>query len=484
MLSTNVFPQRPSVTRHAAKQKLITFQIGSETYGLPIDRIKQILDEFNPHGVLDNGHGLVRYQNQTLTLLYPARLFPTSSSLQSCDYLMIAIAQGQTVGIPLPQLPRVMEVTELQFQPVPDLYRQVGISPAVKALIQLEQGSSLFVLDLEQLVLLQTQPMPANPTYQPMGDASSKLQVLDLPKPDVQQPVPEQSLRVEDFSKQDLLKQDLLGQDWEAIDFPNGDWLEQGEDLLVGEGSSLSENFLDQDLINQGEMLLAASSETWQMNASFEFPDFESSDFESSDFESSDFDLELSQQLGQEAEPSLSNSSSDLATDNLQEHDLQDQIFQVQNPVNHDQLGCGSQEGLSNGQDLRPLAPPAETELISRRIENPLENSELEIDELEINEFEFKFDGFELGEFEIEQFVLSDTDRASTFEHFEPNESVTSNPSEWLTPAEVSDVPEELGSQNINLPDVDLLDPDLIEQGEMLLTACADIWDMDESLNF
>lgn len=158
MLTTDSSLHRPpTAPRRLGKQKLITFQIGGETYGLPIDRVKQILDEFNPHGDLGKGHGLVRYQNQTLTLLYPAQLFPAGSGPAACQYLMIcAIAQGQSVGIPLPQLPRVMEVSENQFQPIPELYRQVGLPAAVTALIQLENDRDLFFLDLEQLVALQT----------------------------------------------------------------------------------------------------------------------------------------------------------------------------------------------------------------------------------------------------------------------------------------------------------------------------------------
>jgi chemotaxis signal transduction protein len=430
MLSTNVFPQRSSSIRHAVKQKLITFQIGSETYGLPIDRIKQIVDEFNPHGVLDNGHGLVRYQNQTLTLLYPARLFPAYSNSQSCDYLMIAIAQGQMVGIPLPQLPRVMEVTEQQFQPVPDLYRQVGISPAIKALIHLEQGANLFVLDLEQLVLLQTQPIPINPTHQFVNDAGHKLQVLDLPKHDFQQPaLPEQSVLVQDFPKQDSPEQDILeqdhsGQGWEAIDFQAGELLELGEQLLAAESSTLGRNFLAPDLIDQDEVLPTASAETWQMDNSFEFPDFECPDF----------DLELVE------------------------------------------------------QDETLLAPHTEAELVSRKLEDkPFETGELKIGELEIGELEFKFDGAELGEFDVDKFnfldsdEFSDSNEAFTFEHLEPNKEVISDRSEPINPAAVSNAPKELSDKNINLSDVNFLDPDLIEQGEMLLADYADLWDIDDS---
>jgi chemotaxis signal transduction protein len=478
MLSTNVFPQRQSSSRQSAKQKLITFQIGFETYGLPIDRIKQIVDEFNPHGVLDNGHGLVRYQNQTLTLLYPTQLFPASDSSQRYDYLMIAIAQGQTVGIPLPQLPRVMEVTEQQFRPVPDLYRQVGISPAIKALIHLEQGTNLFVLDLEQLVLLQTQPIPINPTHQPVNDTGHKLQVLDLPKHDFQQPaLPEQSLLVQDFPKQDFPEQDHSGQGWEAIDFQADELLELGEQLLAAESSTLGGNFLAPDLIDQNEILPTASAETWQVDSSFKCPDFECSDF----------DLELGQQLEQEAESFLSESSSDLANDNLQDYSLEDHIVQTQNPESHNLTDCDLQED-SLERDEMVIAPHAEAELVSGKLEDKpfetgeLEMGELEIGDLEMDELEFKFDGFEISEFDIDKFNFSDADEAFTFEHLVPNKEAIADRAEPINPTAVSNTPKELSDEDINLPGINLLDPDLIEQGEMLLADYADLWDIDDNL--
>jgi chemotaxis signal transduction protein len=155
--------QRPPTPR-LAKRKLISFQLGDELYGLPIDRVKQILDEFDPHGDWGNGHELVRFQNQSLTFLRPDRLFPGATDLTTYSYLMIcAIAQGQSIGIPLPQLPKVVEVTEDQFQPLPNLYRQAELPTAVIALIHLEGDREMFFLDPDQLVLLPQLPAQSEP---------------------------------------------------------------------------------------------------------------------------------------------------------------------------------------------------------------------------------------------------------------------------------------------------------------------------------
>jgi chemotaxis signal transduction protein len=158
MFSTHSSPRRQqAATPRIAKHKLISFELGSETYGLPIDRVKQILDEFNPHGDLGNGRGLVRFQNQTLTFLDLKYLFPGDRDSRICNYLMIcAIASGKFVGLPLPQLPRVLEVAADRFQPIPDLYRQSGLPSAVTSLIYLEGDRELFYLDLEQLIPIQT----------------------------------------------------------------------------------------------------------------------------------------------------------------------------------------------------------------------------------------------------------------------------------------------------------------------------------------
>jgi chemotaxis signal transduction protein len=161
MLSTELSTDRFATMRQKtaaprlAKRKLITFELGTEMYGLPIDRVKQILDEFKPHGDWGNGHGLVRYQDQTLTFLHPAKFFPGATDDTTYDFMMVCVIAGsQSVGIPLPQLPRVIEVTEAQFQPIPDLYRQAELPLAVTALIHLEEDREMFFLDPEKLVLL------------------------------------------------------------------------------------------------------------------------------------------------------------------------------------------------------------------------------------------------------------------------------------------------------------------------------------------
>ena len=135
------------------KRKIITFQLGTEWYALPIEKVQRILDEFSPHGDLGNGRGLVRAQQETLTLMDPAHLFPSSLDDRERQYLMVcSLAGGRSAGIPVPQLPRVFEILEEQIQPIPELYQHSGVPAGVVGLIHLQEGpEEVFYLDLDHL---------------------------------------------------------------------------------------------------------------------------------------------------------------------------------------------------------------------------------------------------------------------------------------------------------------------------------------------
>lgn len=141
-----------SKTSHRAKQKLIAFQLGSEFYALPIARVQCILDEFAAHGELGNGRGLIRFQNQSLTLFDLASLFPNQRDTRERPYLLVCyLSEGQLVGIPVPQLPRAIEIAESQMQPIPAMYREAGLPSVVTALIHLDDNREMFFLDLDAL---------------------------------------------------------------------------------------------------------------------------------------------------------------------------------------------------------------------------------------------------------------------------------------------------------------------------------------------
>lgn len=57
--------------------------------------------------------------------------------------LETAIAGERSIGLPLPQLPRVLEVAADRLQTIPDLYRQAGLPPAVTSPIYLEGDREL-----------------------------------------------------------------------------------------------------------------------------------------------------------------------------------------------------------------------------------------------------------------------------------------------------------------------------------------------------
>lgn len=141
-----------SPAKRQLRRKIISFQLGLEWYALPIEQVQRILDEFTPHGSLQKGRGLVRLEDQALTWVDPACLFPGNSEDRNRTYLMVcSLAEGRSVGIPVPQLPKVFEVVEDQIQPVPDLYQQSGSPAGIKGIIHLNEHQ-VFLLDLEQLL--------------------------------------------------------------------------------------------------------------------------------------------------------------------------------------------------------------------------------------------------------------------------------------------------------------------------------------------
>jgi chemotaxis signal transduction protein len=132
--------------------KLVIFQLGNEHYGLPLQCVQGIFNRFKQQCDLDNGHCLMQFQDKPLTLLDSACLLSGDHDAKSCDYLIVcAIANGNTIGIPLPELPRVCEVAGNQLQPIPESYRQAGFPAAIAALIYIAGDRELYVLDLEQL---------------------------------------------------------------------------------------------------------------------------------------------------------------------------------------------------------------------------------------------------------------------------------------------------------------------------------------------
>ncbi len=152
--------QRPSLTR-IVKRKLVTFQLGQEKYAIAIERVQRVLHEFTPQGVLTSGQSLMAEGGQPITIVDLATFFVSSEELRDWakpsaksdrHYLMICtLANREIFGIPVPEIPKVVEVLETEFSEVPALYRQGNYPAAIEKIICLPENQVIFYLNIDLL---------------------------------------------------------------------------------------------------------------------------------------------------------------------------------------------------------------------------------------------------------------------------------------------------------------------------------------------
>lgn len=134
-------------------QKLITFQLGSEHYAIPIERVQRVLKEFTAHGTLQTGCRLVRDHNETITIIDLSTLFISSHDERERHYLIVCtLHNGERLGIPIPEMPAIMEVPKDQFSEIPELYRQGKLPVPIQNLINTPEGKVLFYINLDLLI--------------------------------------------------------------------------------------------------------------------------------------------------------------------------------------------------------------------------------------------------------------------------------------------------------------------------------------------
>ncbi len=134
-------------------RKLICFQVAGESYALPIEQVQYILGEFRNYGSLHSNRSLIRFNNEDITLVDLSTLFVNIiSDLRDRHYSIVCtLSQGERLGLPVCELPTVLEVSTDKFSDLPQLYRQ-GLPPAVDKLIHMSEGVEVFYLSLERLV--------------------------------------------------------------------------------------------------------------------------------------------------------------------------------------------------------------------------------------------------------------------------------------------------------------------------------------------
>ncbi|MBE9124150.1 chemotaxis protein CheW [Tychonema sp. LEGE 07199] len=131
-------------------RKLVSFELGNVNYAVPIEKVQRVVKDFNPYGFLDSGQSLVRHQEELITLINLSKIFPSSRTLADFKYLIVcSLNKSDRLGIPIPDMPKILEVTEESFCEIPELYRQQQLPPVIEKLIRAPDGSEVFYLNLD-----------------------------------------------------------------------------------------------------------------------------------------------------------------------------------------------------------------------------------------------------------------------------------------------------------------------------------------------
>ncbi len=157
----NRFSSKKQQIKRTPTRKLITFRLGEDRYAIPIEKVLRVLDKFTPRAVLKSGRSLVKEQEQIITLLDPSILLLSSEETSDRSYLIVCTLQQKTeeetveyIGIPIPEVPKVLEAAEDKFGEVPEFYREGNLSPAVEKIINVSEDEVVFYLNLERFLTI------------------------------------------------------------------------------------------------------------------------------------------------------------------------------------------------------------------------------------------------------------------------------------------------------------------------------------------
>ncbi|MEG4519608.1 MULTISPECIES: chemotaxis protein CheW [unclassified Microcoleus] len=144
------FRSNKQATVRVSPKKFVSFELGNIYYAVPIERVERIVKNFNAYGILPNGNSLLRHQEELITIINLSTIFPSSPSLSECKYLIICtLNKSDRLGIPIPDMPKILEISEESFCEIPELYRQQQLPPVIEKLIRAPDGSEVFYLNLD-----------------------------------------------------------------------------------------------------------------------------------------------------------------------------------------------------------------------------------------------------------------------------------------------------------------------------------------------
>ncbi|MEG4351226.1 chemotaxis protein CheW [Microcoleus sp. LAD1_D3] len=144
------FRSNKQATVRIAPKKFVSFELGNIYYAVPIERVERIVKNFNAYATLPSGNSLLRHQEELITLINLSKIFPRSPSITECKYLIICtLNKSDRLGIPIPDMPKILEITEESFCEIPALYRQQQLPPVIEKLIRAPDGSEVFYLNFD-----------------------------------------------------------------------------------------------------------------------------------------------------------------------------------------------------------------------------------------------------------------------------------------------------------------------------------------------
>lgn len=158
LLTSSVSGSLPLAATNVPLVKVIVFAVGQLNLALRVETIYKVLKQTQVHSSGLHSVGIAHVGDREVMVLDLQRqLFRTSSldANATSRYLVIASkATGELYGIPVEQVPTLLEIPLSTVRSLPDAYRQsdtLGIASHV-AVIPQEQGSlTIFLIDVEQL---------------------------------------------------------------------------------------------------------------------------------------------------------------------------------------------------------------------------------------------------------------------------------------------------------------------------------------------
>ena len=144
------FRSKKQGTVRTPPRKLVAFELGNVRCAVAIERVLRVVKDFNPYGFLEGGQSLVRHQEEPIALINLSKIFASSRSIADCNYLIVCtLNKSDRLGIPIPDMPKILEVSEDNFCEIPELYRQNQLPAAVEKLVRSPDGSEVFYLNLD-----------------------------------------------------------------------------------------------------------------------------------------------------------------------------------------------------------------------------------------------------------------------------------------------------------------------------------------------